>query len=93
MSDKRDSPTPPDDERDEELEAAYLDGRRAACLDILQHVMRNLDDGKSEAKLRVELEDVRREVAALYELVVEQPFPGEFYLPDVVVTIRRVLER
>lgn len=87
MSDEMNSPTPPDDE----LEAAFLDGRRAAYLTILGYIMPHLDDGKYEARLRMELEETRREVARLYEMVVEQPFPGEFYLPDVVRTIRRVL--
>lgn len=91
MNDELHSPTPPDDERDDELDAAFLNGRRAACLDMLDHVMQHLDDGKSEAKLRVELEETRREIAQLYEEVIEQPFPSEFYLPDVVVTIRKML--
>ncbi len=70
-------------------EESYERGQQAVWLQILRLALKELDDGKSEARLQIELVETRAAVRRLYELVIGQKMNEAYYLPDVIATIEK----
>ena len=70
-------------------EESYERGQQAVWLQILRLSLKELDDGKSEARLQIELVETRAAVRRLYEPVIGQKMNEAYYLPDVIATIEK----
>ncbi len=85
-----------DPERDEPLDVAFELGRDAAWRDVADLALTKLvgdDHDKALGRLERERAAMRRELGALWQDHMAQPFPDDLYLPDVVKALRKELSQ